>query len=352
MPLKIAKNLWYMAAWSEDVGRTLLPRTIADEPVVMFRTTTGEVTALSDMCPHRFAPMHRGQLKGDTVRCGYHGLRFGTDGTCVHNPHGNKVPPRNARLRRFPVEERNGIVWLWMGDENRLETSRIPDFHWLDDDSYAFTQAKTMEMDLRHDLIVDNLLDLSHAAFLHPDTLGASATGNKKATVEVSMQRDGEVIFSNRTLRNSAPAVLFTASGAADPNELVDYWADVRWQPPGSFYIDAGVVEPGGDRHGKGRHFGSAQVITPSTEGKSYYFWKFFRNFSTESTYVTEGIEKSVIQAFSQEDEPMVQAVQERMAGRDFWDLNPVHLESDAPGVQVRRIMQNLLAAEAPDSSE
>ena len=80
------KNCWYVAAWSGEIGRSLLERQICDESMVFYRTEGGDPVALGNVCPHRFAPLSAGKLIGDDVQCGYHGFRFGTSGGCARTP--------------------------------------------------------------------------------------------------------------------------------------------------------------------------------------------------------------------------------------------------------------------------
>ncbi|MDB5410396.1 MAG: uncharacterized protein JWL84_5308 [Rhodospirillales bacterium] len=86
------RNAWYVAASAREIGRTPFRRVLLDEPVVLFRTLSNAPVALFDRCPHRMAPLSRGLLVGDTLQCGYHGLRFDRAGTCVHNPHPGPTP--------------------------------------------------------------------------------------------------------------------------------------------------------------------------------------------------------------------------------------------------------------------
>lgn len=340
--LKFAKELWYTAAWSEDIDSQLVPLTIAGEHIVLFRTADGQITALSDTCPHRFAPMHMGKLVDGTIQCGYHGLRFDMQGRCVHNPHGNGATPKAAKLRRYPVAELDRLVWVWLGSDEPASTDSIPRFPALHEPGYAFTASHMMVMPLAIDLIVDNLLDLSHAAYLHPDTLGA-AQGTKDIT---SVERHGNRLQANRLMPSAPPAFVFQATGAAGPDEIVDYWANMRWDPPGVFSMDAGIVEAGG-RKEDGKILSSVQIVVPSTESQSYYFWKMYRNYNQDVPCMTEAIEGAVKQAFGNEDEPMIRAVQERMNGREFWSMKPLLLAQDSAAVQARRIVVALIAAEA-----
>ncbi len=345
--MEFIRNLWYAAGWSADIARTPVGRTIINDPIVLFRSEAGDIIALSDTCPHRFAPMHMGKLVGDAIECGYHGLRFNGEGACVFNPHGGGATPRSVRLRRYQAAEKDSLAWVWMGEDGAGDVALIPEFPMLSEPDFDYTGSHTMEMPLATDLIVDNLLDLSHAAYLHPATLGA-APGTKDVT---SVTKEGTRIFSNRLIPNSPPAFVFQATGAAEPTEMVDYWANMRWDPPGTFAMDAGIVAAGGEKK-DGRILSSVQIVTPSTATSSYYFWKMYRNYNRDRPELTAAIEAAVVQAFGSEDEPMIKAVQKRMAGREFWSLKPLLLASDNAAVQARRVMAELLERETGPAKE
>ena len=80
------RNQWYTAATSAELGARPLARTICNEPMVIFRGENGEVAALTDRCPHRKAPLSSGEVIGNDIQCGYHGIRFAADGACTHVP--------------------------------------------------------------------------------------------------------------------------------------------------------------------------------------------------------------------------------------------------------------------------
>src|SRR6202171_1850500 len=126
------RNAWYVAAWSDRVGDgQLVPRTIMDEPIVLYRKADGAVAAIGDRCAHRFAPLRMGKIVGgDRIQCPYHGLEYDGSGACVRNPHGTKNIPPRARVKSYPVIEKHKAVWVWMGDAP-AEESKIPDFGLL-----------------------------------------------------------------------------------------------------------------------------------------------------------------------------------------------------------------------------
>lgn len=113
--MPFVKNAWYVAGWSEDFGEALTPVTLLGEALVLWRCSDGRLVALEDRCPHRLLPLSMGKRVGDAVQCGYHGMTFGPDGACVRVP-GQSNLPASAYAESFPVEERHGIAWIWMGD--------------------------------------------------------------------------------------------------------------------------------------------------------------------------------------------------------------------------------------------
>jgi len=101
------RNYWYVAAMRSELdGDELLGRWILNEPVLLYRTADGGVTALRDICPHRSARLSAGEREGDTVRCLYHGLEFGADGRCLRVPGQDGVPPGGLTVQTYPVAEK------------------------------------------------------------------------------------------------------------------------------------------------------------------------------------------------------------------------------------------------------
>ena len=120
------ENTWYVAALASEVpASTALARRLLDRALVVFRDERGEPAVLDDRCPHRFAPLSRGQLAHGVITCRYHGLRFAADGRCVGNPHGDGRIPAGAHVRRYPSIERYGAIWFWPGEPARAGKRRL-----------------------------------------------------------------------------------------------------------------------------------------------------------------------------------------------------------------------------------
>ena len=130
-------------------------------------------------------------------RCPYHGLQFGSDGVCSHNPHGDGAIPKAARVRAFPVVERHTAVWIWMGDPEKADPECIVDFSILSRGPHEGLRSihGHFVVEASYELEVDNLLDLSHPEFLHASSIGSA--GHHSAQYEAFQEGDSRV-HSNR----------------------------------------------------------------------------------------------------------------------------------------------------------
>ena len=168
------RNAWYCAGWSETLGdNAVLGITILKEPVVVYRQGNGEVAALEDRCAHRFAPLSMGAvIGGNRIRCPYHGLEYDKTGACVLQPHGNKNIPSRAKVKSYPVVEKHKAIWVWMGDQT-ADPAKVPDFGVMDNvPALHTTKLDKIMVKANYELVVDNLLDLSHTSTLcaHPSS--------------------------------------------------------------------------------------------------------------------------------------------------------------------------------------
>lgn len=171
----LLRDGWYLAAPARAVKPgTQARRMICGEPVLLGRTKGGEAFALRDVCPHRAVPLSAGcQVDTDgqpSVQCPYHGWRFGLDGACVHMPSlvdGQAYETRRVRVRRYPVHEAHGLIFLWMAADPRDERPpdiAPPDFG-LGDTAPRFVVSRVFEAHM--DNAVVGLMDPAHVPFVH-----------------------------------------------------------------------------------------------------------------------------------------------------------------------------------------
>ncbi len=237
--MSFLENRWYAAAWDREVTETPLARRLLDHPVVLYRGADGTPAALEDACPHRRMPLSRGRVEtGGLLRCAHHGLLFAPDGSCTAGPCGGS-PPAGARVRSFPLVERDRFVWIWMGDPDRADPSLVPDYFANDHPGWRSVSG-LFRVAGGYRLMIDNLLDLSHVQFVHAATLGTDHVAD--FPVEVRRRADGVQI--DRWILGGPPPPMFAAAAGGIDHE-VDRWQLITWTPPGHVVIDAGCARAG-----------------------------------------------------------------------------------------------------------
>jgi phenylpropionate dioxygenase-like ring-hydroxylating dioxygenase large terminal subunit len=335
------KNAWYVAAESHEVADGVLSRTICGDPVVLFRAEDGTPAALEDRCCHRHLPLSLGKRVGNRVQCGYHGLEFDASGACVAVPGQSRVPP-GADIRAYPVVERYRYIWIWTGDANRADPALIPDYHWNDDPDWI-SNTGYFYVEGNHQLLVDNLLDLSHVQFVHATTLGADGVTD----APLDTRRDGDRVHIDRWIMDKPPPAMF--AGAGDFPANVDRWQLITWTAPTHVVIDAGCANAGtGARDGnrdEGITVYSNHTITPETGKSCHYFWHHARNYRLDDAELTKFLANAAGTAFG-EDVDILAAQQRSMDGAGP-DWQGIDINADAGVLQARRVVDRLLAAEA-----
>lgn len=166
------KNLWYVVAPSAHIGTQPHAVQLLGQPFVAYRDSGGHVRLLSDLCVHRGGALSGGRRVGDSLACPYHGWQFGSDGVCRHIPAqpGLKVPAR-ARVDAYPVQERYGWVWAFLGDLPEHERPPLPELAWWERADLRVSGGH-YDWSVGWDRVMENGLDFAHAAFVHGDSFG------------------------------------------------------------------------------------------------------------------------------------------------------------------------------------
>ena len=340
MPAMFLQNAWYVACWKADLGPTPKARTILGEPVVLFRGPDGKPAALEDRCCHRSLPLSLGKMLDGRLQCGYHGLEFDGTGAVVRVPGQTHVPP-GARVKSYPVVEKLNAIWIWMGDPAQADESRIPNLFWLADPAWV-PACGEIHMQANYQLLVDNLLDLTHVSYLHLRTIAGDPA---EGLVPVKTTREGERVTIARWMLEFPPPPMFAAAGGF--KGLVDRWQIVNWEPPSTVFLDIGCADAGsgapqGNR-ARGISMWSTHLITPETETSTHYHWCYARNYRPNEPGVTELLQKGGALTFG-EDVAAIEVQQKnllRFAGAPSIDIN-----IDKAPLLARRILADRIAAE------
>jgi phenylpropionate dioxygenase-like ring-hydroxylating dioxygenase large terminal subunit len=306
----IVHNAWYLAAWASEVGTKPLARRICNEPVVLFRTLDGLPAALLDSCAHRGAPLSLGTVVQNGLRCNYHGVVFASSGECRKIPNQDVIPPQ-ARVKRYPLVERDQMLWIWIGDAAKADESLIVNYPFHADPGWPCQQTMT-PVKSQFLLVADNLLDATHLAYVHGATVGG-ADPAVHLTAEFSLRPTPQGLRYERLMRNAPPPPAYSACVPFEGN--IDRWQEFDFIAPGTVLQYSGGVPTGQDRAKAGeprfdmRIFHSA---TPATEDSCHYFYSVANGHRTEDPEATRIIAAQVAAAIV-EDKLFIEAQQSRV---------------------------------------
>ena len=328
-------DTWYVAAWSTEVDRTPVRRVICELPVVLFRTRAGAAVALADRCAHRAYPLSAGQVVDDGIQCGYHGFEFGADGACTRIPAQAIIPPR-ARVSSYAVVEKDGWIWVWLGDQDRADVSRVPDTHYMTDPDWV-TVTHSFPFECRAELINDNLLDLTHESFIHVTTVGDDYIYEHGLTVTV----EGDVVTADRLMPGVEAPPLYAKTMATDG--LYDRFHATEFHVPSFHILHSGITGQGRPRE-EGYLIKVLNGITPIDAHNSWYYYAFCRNFGLDSAEATADLVEG-LRTVLQEDADALRLQELGMQERSPGEAD-VLIGQDAGIAKARKITERLLAAE------
>lgn len=327
------RNQWYVLCSSAELGARPLGRVVCDVPMVAFRTQAGRVGIILDLCSHRRAPLSMGRVQGEHLRCVYHGMEFGTDGQCRHIPS-QSVIPRMAHVQSFPAVERYGFVWVWPG-EGRADEALLPQLPWRESDGWNSGLIQYFPVKASYLYMNDNLLDLSHVAFLHESSIGFDPRLLSEDPLEIDVTEAG--VVNRRCFMNveQAPAHRdwYPFPGRVDRVQVAE------WTPPGRISVLVRNSAEGMDVDLRADH-----LLTPETATTHHYYIALARNFRIEDEFLSERLNADALRVH-QEDVDIAEA-QQRMA-LAMPHARDLPLQADRGMQAAHRIMKRLLDASA-----
>jgi phenylpropionate dioxygenase-like ring-hydroxylating dioxygenase large terminal subunit len=337
------RNCWYVAAFAHELDADFLARRFLDQPVVLLRTADGAVAALDDRCPHRLVPLSIGKRAGDAIQCGYHGTVVGADGRCLRIP-GQTHIPNNSATRTFPVLERFGLIWIWMGDPALADAALVPNLFWLDDPHWTAAKGY-IHMGADYRLVTDNLLDLSHETYIHQTSLGNREEESIAEFPAVVTIEDGRAVHARRDMADIEAPPAWVAARATSGR--IDRLQIASFQPPGVNMTEAGHRPHGSD--GDYATFGRVMhLLTPETKTSTHYFFALARNYQVGDAALTQAIVDSTIATFS-EDRFVLELQQQALTERGDDRVPSMAIALDGAAIQGRRLLEAAVRREHED---
>ena len=342
------RNAWYVAAWTEEVTDEPLARTLLGEHIVLFRTAEGVTAALQDRCCHRAAALSMGKVVKDGLMCGYHGLVFNSAGKCVDVPGQSRIP-EGARVRSYPTVEKNEFVWIWMGEKEKADPSLIVDYPYHDDHKNWPHKHAILRVQCNYTLLVDNLMDMTHVAYVHSQTIGGNPQAHQKASMKTTRTPNGVKYI--RWLLDSVPPPTYVEAVGFKGN--VDRWMEFEFYSPSNVLMFTGALDANTGAYDQGKREGGFALrifhgITPETETTSFYFWAAGNGYRPDDPKATEKLHEQIEFTFA-EDKVFIEEQQKRIAEIDQTAL--VDIESDGARIQMARFLKKKIDAENAERS-
>lgn len=337
------RNCWYVAAWNyELIDGAMLSRRILGDKILFYRGESGKVVALDDRCCHRGAPLSMGRCEGDDVRCMYHGLLFAPSGKCIQIPGQDKIPP-SLVVRSFPVHEKYGLIWVWTGDPAAADPDLIVDLPYMVEPQWKGIPAY-LHYDANYLLIIDNLSDFAHLAFVHTNTLGGSEEYAFK-TKPVAVERLEDGFRVERWNMNAPPP--YHRKVIPNKNDNVDRRNVGHMRIPGIFSLET-TFAPAGSGAEKGnlegaRQYRNCQFMTPETERTTHFFHVYLNDFEDGDHNISRSLHDSLIEGFM-EDKHIIEAQQKLLDADPEFELKAIG--ADAPLSHFRWTLDKMINAE------
>jgi len=230
------KNYWYAAALTREVNQDKpYSSVILETRIVIWQKENGELVAMRDRCSHRNTFLSTGSVKKDCIKCPYHGWTYDENGHCVNvpseGPDGKAF--KNRQVETFPVQERHGLIWVWMGgadcppDKEPFAMPKIGEKGWR-------TYYMKTEFDNGVTHCCENFMDVPHTVFVHKGWFRDRKRIKVESTVErtedsvlVNYKANDSIGFTDRVLNPRNLPLVHTDKFYMPNNTRVDYiWGD------------------------------------------------------------------------------------------------------------------------------
>jgi 5,5'-dehydrodivanillate O-demethylase oxygenase subunit len=174
----VLRRYWHPVGCSQFVTSKPQRVKVLGEELVLYRGTSGAPALMQLRCAHRSLALDFGRIEGDSIRCAYHGWLYDRTGQCLEQPaepEGSSFKEK-IRLASYRTQEAGGLVFAYMGPE---PAPLLPLYDvLLMEDGVKDVQVQTIHANwFNH---VENIVDISHLAWLHGYTF--PAYGAKKVT--------------------------------------------------------------------------------------------------------------------------------------------------------------------------
>jgi vanillate O-demethylase monooxygenase subunit len=340
------RNRWYIAAFSDEICSNPFERTILDTPIALYRAESGQAVAMYGLCPHRYYPLALGKVDGNALVCGYHGFTFAANGKCIRIPA--QGTGAGFTQPTYPLVEKGRLTWIWLGDAGSADPALIPPYEDFGLDQPGWTTCANTHflMKGRAQLLIDNLMDLTHLAFIHNivdgDALLYSRFESEDRPSSYRLKRLSQSPWT------AFHAMLFGTDlafdGMSDMHSVTDFFGPelILTSGPITTRIDGMDSVPAN----LGKIY-FMHGVTPESRNSTHYFGFDTRNFRLDDPAL-DALLSELERSVRKQDVDAIEAVELRLE-RAVANQRELLTKADAPAIKVRELIQRMLDSEASD---
>lgn len=326
-------DYWYVVCRSRQLRTGPIRRVLLGTPLSLSRDANGAVAAFLDRCPHRNVRLSAGRvLASGNLECPYHGWQFDVTGQCRFVPGlAGESDAKGRRVDRYPVQERDGFVWVYATPNVDPGTTPF-DLPWVSDRSYT-TVVREVSVHASVHATAENALDVPHTAFLHRGLFRGRGEPNR-IEVEVRRWRDRvEATYIGEPRPPGLAARLLSPSGG-----VVEHWD--RFVLPSIAQVEYKL--------GRENHVLITSLLTPVSDFETKIFAVISLRVRIPGFLIKPLLQPIAMKIFRQDAEILeIQTEQIRAFGGEQF----MSTEADVLGREIWRLMKHTERGEADRTS-
>ena len=320
---EILSQHWYPVARIEDVSTQPQQVTLLDVKMALYKTESGDIHLVRDICPHRGVPLTKGWVEGEEIVCPYHGLRYNAAGQCTKipaQPELTKISDR-FRLSKFPVVQKYGLIWTSIQNHD-VESAHFPVLDTWEDPTHQAILPPYVDIAGSSGRQLEGFIDVAHFAWVHHEAFASreNPVVPKYSTIKTDYGLQTEYVSD---VSNYPHGLQHLAPEGFLWKRVFDVY------PPFSAILT--VHFP---------HDGILKILNaccPMSHNKTRLFVPLTRNFDT--TGDLQAVYDFNAQIFA-EDQDMVEAQKPEDLPLDL--MMEAHFEADRSSTMYRRILADL----------
>lgn len=195
-------NRWYPLCFLEELNENnLLPKKILGKDLIVFKTESGNYGVIEDRCCHRNVNLSLGVVKGEVVKCAYHGWEYNSAGVCTHIPSlpSEKKIPSACKIESYSIRLDYKMVWVWMGDQALKDSVPLPPMPEMDTMprvfNYHFVEADLMQ-------VAESLIDAYHINHVHRNSIQGIMGELHSEQVDFNLKKGADSITGTYLRKN------------------------------------------------------------------------------------------------------------------------------------------------------